>query len=136
MILPIRRRDFVTAFAATGVAPANAGVSIADGLNNKAHHDAVEKSLRAAIDECSANGCPNLIAVSGNRRGMSDAEGADNCVAFLKRVKAQAEDKGVTICFELLNSKIDHKDTMCDHATWIVEDRPLPHRGGPRPPRD
>ncbi len=74
-----------------------------------------------AIDECAAGGCPNLITVSGSRRGMSDAEGADNSVAFLNRVKAQAEDKGVTICLELLNSKIDHKDQMCDHTAWGVE---------------
>ena len=52
---------------------------------------------------------------------MSDAEGADNSVAFLNRVKVQAEDKGVTICLELLNSKIDHKDQMCDHTAWGVE---------------
>ena len=52
---------------------------------------------------------------------MSDAEGADNSVAFLNRVKAHAEDKGVTICLELLNSKIDHKDQMCDHTSGGVE---------------
>jgi hydroxypyruvate isomerase len=47
---------------------------------------------------------------------MPDEQGADNCVAFLNRVKAHAEDKGVTICMELLNSKVNHKDYMCDHA--------------------
>jgi len=103
------------------MAPPNAGVSIASGLNDPSKHDAIEKSMRAALDECAANGCPNLITVSGNRRGMSDTEGADHCVAFLNRVKAQAEDKGVTICFELLNSKVDHKDAMCDHMAWIVD---------------
>jgi hydroxypyruvate isomerase len=51
---------------------------------------------------------------------MADDQGADNCVAFLNRVKAQAEDKGVTICMELLNSKVNHKDYMCDHAAWGV----------------
>jgi hydroxypyruvate isomerase len=99
----------------------NAGVSFNDGLNNKEHHDAFEKTMRPALDECAAAGCPNLITVSGTRQGMSDAEGADNCVAFLNRVKAHAEDKGVTICLELLNSKIDHKDQMCDHTAWGVD---------------
>ena len=99
----------------------NMGVTIPDGINRKDVQDDLVKSMRPAIDECAAGGCPNLITVSGSRRGMSDAEGADNSVAFLNRVKAQAEDKGVTICLELLNSKIDHKDQMCDHTAWGVE---------------
>ena len=99
----------------------NAGVTIPDGINRKDAQDDLVKSMGPAIDECAAGGCPNLITVSGSRRGMSDAEGADNSVAFLNRVKAQAEDKGVTICLELLNSKIDHKDQMCDHTAWGVD---------------
>jgi hydroxypyruvate isomerase len=99
----------------------NTGVSIPDGINRKDVQDELVKSMGPAIDECAAGGCPNLITVSGSRRGMSDAEGADNSVAFLNRVKAQAEDKGVTICLELLNSKIDHKDQMCDHTAWGVD---------------
>jgi hydroxypyruvate isomerase len=51
---------------------------------------------------------------------MPDAEGADHTVAFLNRVKGMAEDKGVTICLELLNGK-DHKDYMCDRTAWGVE---------------
>jgi hydroxypyruvate isomerase len=99
----------------------NAGVTIPDGINRKDVQDELVKSMGPAIEECAAGGCPNLITVSGSRRGMSDAEGADNSVAFLNRVKAQAEDKGVTICLELLNSKIDHKDQMCDHTAWGVD---------------
>ena len=64
---------------------------------------------------------PNIITFSGNRRGMSDQEGADNCVKFLNKVKAHAEDKGVNICMELLNSKVNHKDYMCDHTAWGVD---------------
>lgn len=103
------------------MAPPNAGVNIPNGLNAKENHDRIEKTMRPAIDQCAAGGCPNLITVSGSRRALTDAEGADNCVAFLNRVKAQAEDKGVTICMELLNSKIDHKDQMCDHTAWGVD---------------
>ena len=62
-----------------------------------------------------------MITFSGNRRGQPDAEGLDNCVLGLNRVKALAEDKGVTICLELLNSKVDHKDYQCDHTAWGVE---------------
>jgi hydroxypyruvate isomerase len=97
------------------------GGTIPDALNRKENHERIEKSLRGGIDLAAANGVPNIITFSGNRRGMPDAEGADNCVAFLNKVKAQAEDKGITICLELLNSKVNHKDYMFDHIGWGVE---------------
>src|SRR5215831_663290 len=77
--------------------PLGPGGTIADALNRRENHDRIEASLRTAIDECAANQVPNVITFSGNRRGMSDREGADNCVAFLNRIKSHAEDKGVTI---------------------------------------
>jgi hydroxypyruvate isomerase len=101
--------------------PPGPGGSIPDALNRRENHDKIEKSMRAAIDESAANGVPNIITFSGNRRGMDDREGADNCVAFLNRVKGQAEDKGVTICIEYLNSKVNHKDYMFDHIAWGVD---------------
>jgi hydroxypyruvate isomerase len=67
------------------------------------------------------NGVPNVITFSGNRKGMDDKDGADNCVAFLNRVKAHAEDKSVTLCMEYLNSKVNHKDYMFDHIAWGVD---------------
>jgi hydroxypyruvate isomerase len=97
------------------------GGTIPDALNRKENHDRIEKLLHEGIDACAAAGAPNLITFSGNRRGMSDSEGMDNCVAFLNKVKAHAEDKGVTICLELLNSKVNHKDYMCDHSAWGIE---------------
>jgi hydroxypyruvate isomerase len=96
------------------------GGTIPDALNRTENHDRIEKTLREAIDVAAASGCPNVITFSGNRRGMADDLGADNCVAFLNKVKAQAEDKGVTVCMELLNSKVNHKDYMCDHTSWGV----------------
>jgi hydroxypyruvate isomerase len=101
--------------------PPGPGGTIPDALNRVENHATIEKSLRAAIDEAAANGIPNIITFSGNRRGMPDAEGADHCVAFLNKVKSQAEDKGVTICMELLNSKVNHKDYMFDHIGWGVD---------------
>jgi len=101
--------------------PPGPGGTIPDGLNRKEYHERLEKAMHAAIDESAANGVPNIIALSGNRRGMADTEGADHCVAFLNRVKAHAEDKGVTICVEYLNSKVNHKDYMFDHITWGVD---------------
>jgi hydroxypyruvate isomerase len=98
--------------------PPGPGGTIADALNRKENHDRLEKSMHAAIDEAARNGVPSIITFSGNRRGMNDDEGAENCVAFLNRVKSHAEDKGVNICMELLNSKVNHKDYMCDHTNW------------------
>jgi len=105
----------------TTMYPPGPGGTIPDALNRRENHAALEKSMHAALDEAAANGVPNIITFSGNRRGMPDAEGAANCVAFLDRVKAHAEDKGVTICMEYLNSKGNPKDQMCDHLPWGVD---------------
>jgi len=101
--------------------PPGPGGSIPNALNRTENHAALEKLMHAALDESAANGVPNIIAFSGNRNGMADAEGADHCVEFLNRVKAHAEDKGVTICMEYLNSKVNHKDYMFDHIAWGVD---------------
>jgi hydroxypyruvate isomerase len=92
-------------------------------LNDKENHDEQEKLLGAAIDEAAANGVPNIIVFSGYRTagGMSDQEAADNCGAFLNRVKAHAEDKGVNLCMELLNSRVNHRGYIFDHMDWGVE---------------
>src|SRR5579863_111989 len=82
---------------------ANAG-TIPDALNVLANHDKIEAGLRENIPLAAKAGVPNVITFSGNRRGMSDEEGADNCVLFLNGIKSYAEDKNVTICMELLNS--------------------------------
>jgi hydroxypyruvate isomerase len=97
------------------------GGTIANGLNRKENHDKLEQEFRQNIPRAAAAGVPNVITFSGNRRGLSDAEGIENCVLGLNRVKALAEQHNVTICLELLNSKIDHKDYQCDHTAWGVE---------------
>jgi hydroxypyruvate isomerase len=101
--------------------PPGPGGNIPDALNRKENHDKLEASMHAAIDEAKSNDVPNIITFSGNRKGMDDREGADNCVAFLNRIKAHAEDKGVTVCMEYLNSKVNHKDYMFDHIAWGVD---------------
>jgi hydroxypyruvate isomerase len=97
------------------------GGTIADGLNRKENHDRIEQEFRRNIPRAAAAGIPNVITFSGNRRCLSDEEGLDNCVAGLNRVKGLAEHHGVTICIELLNSKVNHKDYQCDHTAWGVE---------------
>jgi hydroxypyruvate isomerase len=96
-------------------------MNLAGGCNRKEDHAQLLPKMREIIDLAAQAGAPNVIALSGNRRGMSDQEGMDNVVAFLNQIKKQAEDKGVTICLELLNSKVNHPDYMCDHTAWGVE---------------
>src|SRR3954451_15122438 len=98
----------------------SAGI-IPDGWNRKENHDRLVKEMQAGIERAAAAKIPNVITFSGNRKGMSDEEGRDNCILGLRRVKKMAEDSGITINVELLNSKVNHKDYMCDHTAWGVE---------------
>jgi hydroxypyruvate isomerase len=101
--------------------PPGPGGTIPVALNRKENHERLEASVHAALDESAANGVPNVITFSGNRMGMDDREGADNCVVFLNKIKAHAEDKSITVCMEYLNSKVNHKDYMFDHIAWGVD---------------
>jgi hydroxypyruvate isomerase len=96
------------------------GGTIADGLNDRGNHDRIVASLERGIPLAVANKVPNLIAFFGNRRGMPDGEAAANCVDALNRVKKTAESHGVTICIELLNSKVDHQDYQGDRTAFGV----------------
>jgi hydroxypyruvate isomerase len=96
------------------------GGEIASAMNRVENHAKIEEAFRKNIPLAAKAGVPNVITFSGNRAGMSDDEGAKNTIAGLNRVKKIAEDHGVTICMELLNSKVDHKDYMCDHTAWGV----------------
>jgi hydroxypyruvate isomerase len=96
------------------------GGEIKSALNRVENHAAIEQGFRTNIPVAAKAGVPNVITFSGNRDGMSDQEGAKNTVSGLNRVKKIAEDHGVTICMELLNSKHDHHDYMCDHTAWGV----------------
>ena len=94
---------------------------IEDGTNSTENHASIERNARQLLTAAKRAGVPNMIIFSGNRRGMSDEEGWDNSAAVLNRIKAQAEDEGVTILMELLNSKVDHPDYHCDKTPWGVE---------------
>jgi hydroxypyruvate isomerase len=94
--------------------------TIADGMNRTEHHEAIEAALRTNIPLAAKAGVPNVITFSGNRRGMADDEGARNTILGLNRIKKIGEDNGVTICLELLNSKVNHPDYMADHTAWGV----------------
>ena len=94
------------------------GGEIKNALNRTENHAAIEQAFRTNIPKAAAAHVPNIITFSGNRAGMSDEEGARNTIAGLNSVKKIAEDHGVTVCLELLNSKHDHPDYMCDHTAW------------------
>ena len=96
------------------------GGDIPKALNRTEYHAAIEQGFRTNIPLAAKAGVPNVITFSGNRAGMSDDEGAKNTIIGLNRVKKIAEDHGVNICLELLNSKHDHHDYMCDHTAWGV----------------
>jgi hydroxypyruvate isomerase len=97
------------------------GGEIPSALNRVENHARIEEGFRKNIPLAAKAGVPNVITFSGNRAGMSDEEGAKNAILGLNRVKKVAEDHGVTICMELLNSKVNHKDYMCDHTAWGVQ---------------
>jgi hydroxypyruvate isomerase len=94
------------------------GGSIPDGLNVRANHNAIVSNFERLIPRAEAERVPNVITFFGNRRGMGDEEATANCVEGLNRVKPIAEDHGVTICVELLNSKVNHKDYQGDRTAF------------------
>ncbi len=94
------------------------GGEIDRGLNRLENHAAIEAGFRKYIPLAAKAGVPNVITFSGLRAGLSDEEGARNTVAGLRRLRSIAEDHGVTICMELLNSRVDHPDYMADHTAW------------------
>ena len=94
---------------------------ITKGLNRVENHDKIVQYFEETLPAAAAFGAPNVICFSGNRAGMSDEQGLENCAIGLKRIAPIAEKHKVTVCMELLNSKRNHKDYMCDHTIWGVE---------------
>src|SRR5689334_4366356 len=97
------------------------GTSIPEGTNRLENHAKMVPLMREAIEKAASVGAPDVIALSGARKGLPDEKGIENSVIFFNQVKAIAEDKGVTVCLELLNSKVNHPDYQCDHTSWGVE---------------
>jgi len=96
------------------------GGSIRDALNVVANHDGIVRNFERVIPRAAAMKVPNVITFFGNRRGMPDDVATANCVTGLNRVKKIAEDNGVTICVELLNSKVNHPDYQGDRTAFGV----------------
>jgi hydroxypyruvate isomerase len=112
---PIALRHGLTCAMAMGP------TTIAVGLNRPDQHDRIVAEAGRLLPLIAAARLPNMIVFSGNRAGLSDADGLANCARGLARIMPAAERAGVTVCMELLNSKIDHADYQCDHTAWGAE---------------
>ena len=120
----LKKYDLTCAMVTNPTAKTSQGVNV--GGINKAwnrleHHDTLVEIYEKRIGETADAGFENLICFSGNREKMDDQQGLENCLVGLKRILPVAEKRGVTLVMELLNSKVNHPDYMCDHTAWGVE---------------
>ncbi len=114
--VPILRDNGLTPALMTG-----SGTSFQNGLIRKEMHSQFEDEFHKGIDMCASVGCPTLIALPGERRGMPYEEAADNAAAIFNRVKGYAEQKGITLCMEITNSKVagdQRTDQVFNHLAW------------------
>ena len=95
-----------------------AGYGISKGFNRLEHHDGLVESYEDVIPKAAAAGLTNLICFSGDRKGLDDEKGIENCAVGLKRLMKTAEKHKVTVVMELLNSKVNHPDYQCDRTHW------------------
>jgi hydroxypyruvate isomerase len=96
-------------------------LGISRGFNDPALHDQLLKDYTEIIPQVADLGLTNLICFSGDRKGMDDKTGMENCAKGLEPVIKLAEKHNVIIIMELLNSKVNHPDYMCDRTHWGVE---------------
>jgi hydroxypyruvate isomerase len=94
---------------------------ISNGLNDPAQHERIEREILANLELARQYDIPSLVCFSGERKGQDDTSGAANTIAALQRVSKAAEEAGVLLALELLNSKVDHPDYQCDRTSWGVE---------------
>jgi hydroxypyruvate isomerase len=117
--IPVLKAHGLTPAMMTGT-----GTNFQNGLIRKELHSRFEEEFHKGIDMCAEVGCPNLIAIPGERRGMSWEEGADNAAAILSKVVGYADQKGVTLCMEITNSKVvadQRTDQVFNHLSWGLD---------------
>lgn len=105
-------------YGLTSAMPNGAGMGIEKGFNNPVYHDDLVASYESVIPKVANAGLNQIICFSGNRNGLDDEKGIENCAIGLKRLMPVAEKHKVTIVMELLNSKVNHKDYQCDRTHW------------------
>lgn len=114
----LSRYDLVCAMANP---PGDVDDKLRRGFNHTKYHEWLVPEYLDQIPLVANAGYPNLICFSGNRQGLDDEEGLENCVVGLQKILPTAERHGVTICMELLNSRVSHPDHQCDRTAWGVE---------------
>ncbi|HEY9185950.1 MAG TPA: TIM barrel protein [Salegentibacter sp.] len=93
---------------------------VKNGFNNTENHEILQKNYKGLIDKASEHHIKNVIVFSGNRRGIDEKSGIKNCIAGLRPLLSYAENKNVNLVMELLNSKVDYPDYMCDNTEWGI----------------
>jgi hydroxypyruvate isomerase len=96
------------------------------GFAQQSQHDDCIKILRERIDQAAAAGYERIITFSGFRNGQSTEACMKNMVEGLKKIVGYAEEKKVTLCLEMLNSRVNidmkgHPDYFCDNIDATVE---------------
>ncbi len=120
----LRKHGLTCALVGSPVAVAADGTrvgGITHAFNRMEYHDALVPVYENLFKETADAGGKLAICFSGNRAGMGDEQGLENCAAGIRRLLPAAEKHGVRLVMELLNSKVDHADYMCDHSAWGVE---------------
>jgi hydroxypyruvate isomerase len=97
-----------------------------EGMNNPKHHEKCQQIIRERIDQCADFGVPNVITFTGMREDIPADVGMDNCVKGYKEIIGYAEKKGVNLCLEMLNSRVDetmkgHPGYQGDHTDYCIE---------------
>jgi len=115
----VRKYDLVCSMVNSPTIDGLGGITKA--FNRVEHHDQLAEAYVRRIQETADAGFERLICFSGNRAGLDNEKGMENCAIGLKRILPLAEKRNVTLCMELLNSKRTHKDYQCDHVAWGVE---------------
>ena len=93
---------------------------ITKAFNRKEHHDLLVQAYEPQIAAVADAGMKHLICFSGNREGLDDEAGLKNCAEGLKCLLPLAETRGVVLCMELLNSRVNHPDYQCDKSAWGI----------------
>jgi len=96
-------------------------LGITKGFNDPQHHEQLLKDYEILIPKAADTGLKQVICFSGNRNGMDEQVGLENCAKGLEPVVKIAEKHGIILAMELLNSKVNHPDYMCDHTSWGVD---------------
>jgi hydroxypyruvate isomerase len=120
----LRKYGLLCAMVSNPTAKTPQGVTVGGipkAWNRIEHHDTLVEIYQQRIAEVAEAGFENVICFSGNREGLADEKGIENCALGLKRIMATAERQGVNVVMELLNSRVNHKDYMCDRTPWGVE---------------